>query len=1529
MTYSLKALLLTFSLFCFGTFAKAQNNDFNNTAATTQNTICENTAVGFTPIPLGFDTNFGAIDSVRWNFGDNPDWVFDHLPYGIGYVYTTAGVYTVTAVVYYASGITDTITKVNLITVNSNPIISFTSNPNSGCQPLDVQFNPSTTSSSTNGWTWTWTFSSDSICFAGDGRDTIIRTNANSFSNTFTEDGIYDVKLLVENQLGCRSDTTAFNVFTVEPKPIANFTAQIQPDCDATTNVVFTSTSSLPCTPSPMYNWNFGDGIGSITTALPTHTYEYLTSGTFTVQLIVTDGIVNGCADTTTQTITIVADPTVSIQAPNTACATEAIQFNGSSSGTVTSWAWNFGDGNTSNIQNPIHTYANPGCFTPSLTVTIDSCSFTTVFDTCIIINPKPSGTFSSLEDFETCNQPHTMSFTSTVIGTLTPIYAWDFGDGTTSSDQNPTKTWTDAGSYPISLAVSSPQGCISSIIRDTVIIDSIEVSFNSNIVGGCEPIVVQFFDNSTSFTGVTGWLWRFGDGNTSTQQNPTHTYLSSGTYDVELVIMTAQGCSDSLMLPGYINVGTPPTLNFTVSDNAPCINENISFINNSDPSGTNWLWFNGLDTVSGFNIPDTFYSASGSYDVWLSAESGGCIDTVFQNSLVNVTDLEVNIGTDGDCEVSPTGIDFSDNSTGTVINWYWDFGVDGITNDTSTLQNPSYIYPTIGEYVATLTITDASGCTLTDSTTINLDPPVANFGWTTDTVECVSIDFPVAIIDSSENNNGRCRWTLPDEVTLLFGSTDSICEPIFSFDTVGVYDLTLVVRSDQGCLDTITKQICATDVTAVGDVDTTGGSGGLIESPVSFINNGNPIVGGSSGCIIQIDSLTGDTTYITAIGTTPVNCNDPNLSLYTGCAPLTVEFSDSSFGFPDSIVSYVWDFGDGNFSNDQNPTHIYDVSSGEFAYMVTLTVINEFGVVNTDTIPSFIRPTQPISNFSISRDTVCSDLTVTSADSSSGFDLSYHWDFGNGDTSIASSPSFSYTMEGTYQVCLTVTDINGCDSILCDSIVVLDPVANFGADTTYSECENLTVTFTDSSENAISWLWLFGNDSTSVLQNPAVVYSGTGSYDLTLIAEGTGGCQDTLTVSNFVQVDGPSLSSMSVSPTDSCEDHQVGFNIQGSNIGIVTIEFGDGNDTTFGTFTSLALDTTIYYVYDTAGIYNPVLRIEDSLNCERVFDFNIIRTTDPLASFTVDTTLGCIPLAVTVDASASLYANQYEWIAPGAFIAGQGTTTPSFIYQNEGYYNEITLVVTDVNSCTDTLSFTDTITAADAYVGFYPDNYSGCHPLTVHFTDTSYAFPDTIVSWQWDFVNNGTSTLQNPSYTYDGAVNVNQRARLTVTSSYGCTDVLRQNVLPTFPTAAFIADSLACTEQTVNFTNQSTGLNLSYLWDFGDDSTSTDANPTHFYETEDTFQIILTVTDVNGCVDIDTLERIIVADPVANFTSDKIFIACAPDSVQFTDLSQNAIAWNWSIEGANPDNYNVQNPTVGYLIPGVYDVELIITSPS
>jgi gliding motility-associated-like protein len=1426
----------------------------------------------------------------------------------------------------YSGVHSQTVTKNNYITVNPNPPVNFTVSPTSGCQPLDVQFNFINSGGVTSNWTWLWTLSSDSVCIAGNTTFDINRPNGNPFNYTLTDDGLYDVSLTVTNQFGCTGDTIINNLIDVFPKPIANFTYNVTPDCDLTTNVEFTSTSNIACSPNPVFNWDFGDGT-SANVFTPTHIHEYLTSGTFVVRLIVTDGLTgNGCTDTTFQTIIVDADPTLTASASAmSVCLGESIQFTGNSSANVTSWLWNFGNGNTSTLQNPTFTFTNLGCRSVSLTIMVDSCSFSTALDTCIQVNPVPVGSFASQNAFEVCDQPHTMSFTSSVNGTLTPTYNWTFGDGTSSTVNSPTKTWNYAGIYPIALTVSTPQGCNSVSQVDTVIIDSVHVNFTQNTTFGCEPLTVNFTDNSTTLNNITNWLWRFGDGTTSTQQNPSHTYTTFGNYSVTLIVTTSQGCSDSLLMSNLISVGTPPNLNFTVSDNTPCANQAISFTNNSDPSGVDWTWFNGLNTVFGFTPPDTFFTSAGSYDVWLSAGLNGCYDTLQLNNFINIQLVEADFSNTGDCDIDPFLIHFTNNSNtgqGQGQNTYsWNFGT--IPASTSTVENPSFTFPGSAVYEVTFVVTNADGCSDTTIQNVNLLQPIAAFGWENDDLGCLAADAIINLVDTSQNYD-ECSWLITG-ATYVFGTDATSCPPVITYDSAGIYQIQLVVISDNGCTDTLSKTICITDVTPIGNIDTSG-SGIIINSIFDYTDGGVPITGGGTqGCLIQIDPMTGDTTFVDSLGLNPVNCLAA-YNMYTGCLPLTLSLTDSSTAFPDSIVAWYWNFGDGNTSSVQNPTHTYTTSSGEYAYLVTLTVYNTFGVFRTDSV-TLVQPTQPTAYFNLSRNTVCTDQIIAAADSSSGRGLTYQWTFENGDTSTLTAPTFSYSTEGTYEVCLTVTDRNGCDSLYCDSVLVINPIAAFTADTTYSDCDSLQVLFTNASLNDVSWVWDFGTGDTSHLESPSVTYSGTGYYDVLLIATGISGCQDTVTQSSLVRIDGPLVTSYGLSPTDSCVSHTVSFNVQGENIALITIEYGNGQDTTFTTSTAAIIDTTITYTYEIRGTYYPILKVVDALNCERIWLFDSVSTTMPVASFTMDTTLGCVPLILGLNASASEDVFQYQWTAPGAIISGQGTATPNIRYNNQGYYSDVTLIVTDINNCKDTLSFTDTITAAGINVGFYADNYTGCFPLTVNFTDTSAVFPDTISTWFWQFVGTDTDTLQNPTYLYNDIANANRRARLTVTSSYGCTAAVQKNILPTFPTAKFTSDTLVCTTQLVTFSNQSTGLGLSYSWDFGDNGTSTATNPTHLYTSEDTFKIVLTVTDQNGCIAQDSVDRVVVANPLANFNSDKQYISCPPDSIQFTDLSLNADAWQWTISGTSPGVYTEQNPSVVYTTPGFYDVQLIITS--
>lgn len=272
-------------------------------------------------------------------------------------------------------------------------------------------------------------------------------------------------------------------------------------------SIQFTDMSSDPIN----WQWDFGDGYLS-TLQDPTHIYS--APGTYTVCLIVT----NSCGeDTTCMTINIcelpIADFSFNEMASN-------VQFTDLSTNS-TSWQWDFGDGNQSTSQDPYHTYASPGSYTVCLIAT-NSCNSDTICKpVCICESP--------VADFVAdTTSGTTVQFTSTSLGATT--WYWDFGDGDTSTVQNPDHVYASAGTYTICLIVSN--------ICDT--------DTACTLIYVCDQPVANFVADSISGTAVSFgdlsvnavmWQWDFGDGNQSTNQNPTHVYLSPGWYDVCLIV--------------------------------------------------------------------------------------------------------------------------------------------------------------------------------------------------------------------------------------------------------------------------------------------------------------------------------------------------------------------------------------------------------------------------------------------------------------------------------------------------------------------------------------------------------------------------------------------------------------------------------------------------------------------------------------------------------------------------------------------------------------------------------------------------------------------------------------------------------------------------------------------------------------------------------------------------------------------------------------------------------------------------------
>ena len=776
-----------------------------------------------------------------------------------------------------------------------------------------------------------------------------------------------------------------------------------------------------------------------------------------------------------------------------------------------------------------------------------------------------------------------------------------------------------------------------------------------------------------------------------------------------------------------------------------------------------------------------------------------------------------------------PLTVQFTDSSTAgsaSIASWVWDFG-DGRA---STEQNPSHTYATEGSYSVTLIVISSVGSdaeTKTDYITVSAAPvgPTAAF-----TADPISGDAPLTVqfTDSSSAGSASMTSWLWD-----FGDSSTSAEqnPSHTYATEGSYSVALTV------------------VTSVGsDAET-------------------------------------KTDYIT-VSATPVGPSAEFIADRTaGAAPFTVQFTDSSSAGSASIASWVWDFGDGRASTEQNPSHTY---ATEGSYSVALTVISSVGSdaeTKTDYITVSAAPVGPTAAFTADPTSGDAPLTVQFTDSSSAGSASiasWVWDFGDGRASTEQNPSHTYASEGSYSVALTVISSVGSDAetktdYITVSAAPVGPTAAFTADPTSGDAP-LTVQFTDSSNagsaSIASWLWNFGDSSTSTEQNPSHTYATEGSYAVALTVVTSVG-SDAETKTDYITVSaapvGPTAA-FTADPTSGNAPLTVQFT-DSSSAGSASItswlwNFGDSSTST---------EQNPSHTYASEGSYAVALTVVTSVgsDAETKTDYITVSAAPvgPTAAFTADPTSGDAPLTVQfTDSSSAGSASITSWLWNFGDSSTSTEQNPSHTYTSEGSYSVALTVVTSVGSDAETK--TDYITVSAAPVGptaaFTADPTSGNAPLTVQFTDSSNAGSAPITSWLWNFGDSSTSTEQNPSHTYasEGSYTVS----LTAATSVGFdaetkTDYITVSAAPVGPTAAFTADPTSgdapLTVQFTDSSNAGSASITSWLWNFGDSSTSTERNPSHTYTSEGSYTVSLTVATSVGS-DAETAAITVTAAPIA-----------------------------------------------------------------
>jgi PKD repeat protein len=901
---------------------------------------------------------------------------------------------------------------------------------------------------------------------------------------------------------------------TVFPMPGAEF-LEIPVAC-IDGPIQFTNTS---VDPTAFFAWDFGDGSILNFAANPTHTYQ--DTGWYTIQLTATS--LDGCIDSFSSSIYITEPPTAFFTPDTTeGCAVLPISFTNGSTGYQPTYYWDFGNGDSSTLFTPPTVFYEQGEWDTTYYVQLEVSNLCgTVYHLdSILVHPIPIVRFAP--NVDTACTPHTVHFANYSVGNP-GNFVWYFGDGTTSTDSVPPPVtyYTDSVETTYTVTLISTNECGADTLQRyiTVLPNNVNAFFIPSTTFGCEPLTVSF-DNFSSGPNVIH-NWDFGDGNTSSLVEPTHTFTSPGVFPVELTV--DNGCGfDSMVI--NITVYPEPVVDFIFNDSI-CEGDVVNFVNTS-PGTTGQVWQFGTGDSSLLNNPSYVYNTAGTYMVYLTAyaDTTGCPG--YDSSLVTVLPRPTSTFTPSALDgCVPLTVNFTNTGAGADYA-SWTFG-DG---NSSAIISPTHTFTTPGTYTVCLVNTSINTC-VSDTTCIQIvvhPKPVSAF--TPVITDTCGLPLTVDFINQSSGAISYF-WDFSN------GSTSLLNNPTTMYQDTGIHVIGMIAINQYNCADTSYQAIRAFE-NPVADFTYTPAHGCEPPLPVSFTNtslyynsslwdfgNGGSVQDSPThpynvlgaytvSLIVGYDGICFDTvTVVDAVQVTPNPVADFTPIINDTCGvPLTVDFINNSTG----AVDYDWYFSDNTIDSIFEPTHLFNAAG---YYDITMVAYTSFGC--TDTSIQTIRAiADPIADFSLDPQFGCPPLVV-SFDNFSQFANTFTWSFGDNLFSQDSMPNHTYFDTGIYDVTLEVSMDNICfDEMTFPAAVTVyqSPIADFDYTQPNTDPNDGVVFFENlSSPDATSFYWDFGNGDTSTDENPDYRYYTNGEKTITLIVTNGSGCSDTIQKTLFL----------------------------------------------------------------------------------------------------------------------------------------------------------------------------------------------------------------------------------------------------------------------------------------------------------------------------------------------------------------------------------------------------------------------------
>ncbi|MCU0373889.1 MAG: PKD domain-containing protein, partial [Chitinophagaceae bacterium] len=1329
--------------------------------------VCPNLGLGQLRADFSVSGGTGCLPlAVKFNdlSTGNPDrWVWDAGDGRIStlrepsFLYLEPGEFTVKLTIYKGATDSSVLEKVAVVKVYQFPVVDFVADISEGCAPLRVTLTSRSVPGSGTIKRSLWDF--------GDGSG----AEGNTVPHTYTNSGSFNVALTIENEFGCSRSLSIPNLIEIYPTVQAGFGFRASNSCKGPFTVSFSDSSAGIGVSS--FTWTFGDGASS-TVRNPTHVFQ--NQGTYNVRLIATN--TQGCSDTVTRQVTVSsAAITADFTMPDTVCRNQSIVAINNSRPVlgVDSVKWIIGNGQISTQLNPLFTFADAGLVTIRLVAFSGLCSDT--MSKTLFVKNGPDIDFSSNVN-GSCAPPLTVNFTSNVANGT--VLRWNLGNGSRPTASNPSTTYTRAGNFSVTLVAISPNGCIDSITRPSFIriVPPAITNIPPLLYEGCFPYTARLRPRVNTFTPITRWEWDFGDGRTSTDSFPTVTYTTRGEYRVKLKVFTANGCVDSVS--SIIKGGLKPVFDFSANPLIVCPEDLVTF-NDTISQSFEWLqWQFGDGGTSPSQDPSYIYKDTGFMTVRLIVSDFGCTDTLTKADYIYVSPPIARFSAPFNCD-SPFVRRFTDNSISPQT-WHWNFG----NGDTSILQHPVVTYKDTGRYTVTLTVTNGD-CIHRTSQPIRILNEKPDFEFMLIQGCYETTGRFVARGDSLQHANiARYEWFLGNRPVI--STADSVVNVLFN--TNESLTVRLRITDLNGCSSEISKNLTVR----------INGSRPEIKPPFRF------------ACINQELSID-DSTNVS--GTSPIrfwrlNFGDGTIQTFntpqfrhtyrdTGLFDLTLTIEDENgcidsvrqngairvlapvarFSSPDSIICenapvrmtnlstgvglrYRWSFGQGDSSILPAPITRYD-SNG--FYTILLVITDTAGCQSSFTRSAYINVGGVKANFEMSDSVAsCPPLRVLFTNNSAGANR-YVWNFGNGNSSILTSPVQTYTLAGTYNVKLFIEGNGNCVDSIVKKVIIRGPQGELSYGP-LSGCPPLRVSFKSTANNVQRFIWDYSDGQTNITTDSfsTHAYLNPGNYRPRVILEDGDNCRIPIIGRDVVRVIGVRSLIQTLPSYTFCDSARIQFtdsSLTNGNIIRWNWDFGDGGTS--------SIPNPVHF-FNKPGRYSVKLTVQTADSCQSVvfLQQQIIIAQSPKLSLADSLSL-CLPATLRL---------QPQWTNPDTsrltinwdFSLGNNGSSlivPPISIADTGNYR-FNIRISNNYGCTSNYTTNIKVTEVAEILFGSLNSTLFCDSGFVRFSQNITATAP-VRSLTWDFGDGNTGTGSNPGHWYrrPGLY----RVKLRVDATNGC----------------------------------------------------------------------------------------------------------------------------------------------------------------